>query len=123
MSEPQQHETAPEDGPQGLASRAILDDAVEVVVRWRRRWPEGPLDGAGAPAADVQTLRDLLDFFRDSKDGLLTPEEVGGEAAMWQQVLPLEWPVDEPDLVPVVQAVDVLAGIPSSRPAWRPVVG
>lgn len=74
--------------------------------------PDVPLD---PELLDRQTLRDLGEFLRHTRHGMLTRQEVVQEARLWYELLALGWPADARDAPVVAQAVELLTNLPDAE--------
>lgn len=110
----------PGDGASAAAAE-VVDAALAAVVQRQRNshraQPDVPLDGE---LLDPQTLRDLGEFLRHTRQGMLTRQEVVQEARMWRELLRLGWPPDARDAAAVATAVDLLSALPDAE--MEPVV-
>jgi hypothetical protein len=102
-------------GAATAAAASILDAAITAVTQRRRhstnRQPDVPLDRR---FLDAQTLGDLHEFLQHCRKGLLTADEIGQEARMWEEILQAGWPASSRDVETVLRAVDLLRDVPPS---------
>lgn len=102
--------------PTSAAAVAVVDAAIGAVAQRRRvshrAEPDVPID---RDLFDGQTLKDLTEFLRHVRRGVLTRQEIAEEAGVWRQLLEVGWPDDAGDHQEVAQAVDLLAALPDAE--------
>jgi type III secretion system (T3SS) SseB-like protein len=98
------------------AAAGLVHAALQAVgQRQRTRHPGDPDVPLDPEVFDAQTLRDLGEFLRHTREGMLTSGEVADEARLWHQLLPHGWPSEASDAPPVARAIELLTSLPAEE--------
>jgi type III secretion system (T3SS) SseB-like protein len=111
-------------GDTGMRAAATVDAAIAAVER-RRRLPSRPPDDdvpLDRRLLDGQTLRDLGEFLRFARRGLLTRQEIVHEARLWRRLLAAGWPSEARDAPPLARGLELLSALPDAEGEPVPAV-
>jgi hypothetical protein len=101
------------------AAAGVVDAALRAVLQRQRNShnarPDVPLD---PELFDRQTLRDLGEFLRHTRQGMLTRQEIVQEARLWRELLALGWPGEAGDAPVLARAIGLLTSLPDAE--WEP---